>query len=73
MQSIRVLIADDHPVYRDGLRVLLDSLPQAEVVGEAQIPMIGGQGGLGHADGFQRDGVNQLGTQHRIPLTHGSR
>jgi DNA-binding NarL/FixJ family response regulator len=35
MESIRVLIADDHPVYRDGLRILLDSLPEAEVVGEA--------------------------------------
>jgi DNA-binding NarL/FixJ family response regulator len=35
MERIRVLIADDHPVFRDGLRVLLDSLPEAEVVGEA--------------------------------------
>jgi DNA-binding NarL/FixJ family response regulator len=35
MERIRVLIADDHPVYRDGLRTLLDSLPDAEVVGEA--------------------------------------
>jgi DNA-binding NarL/FixJ family response regulator len=35
MDKIRVLIADDHPVYRDGLRTLLDSLPDAEVVGEA--------------------------------------
>jgi DNA-binding NarL/FixJ family response regulator len=35
MERIRVLIADDHPVYRDGLRSLLDSLPEAEVVGEA--------------------------------------
>ena len=35
MESIRVLIADDHPVFRDGLRVLLDSLPDAEVAGEA--------------------------------------
>lgn len=35
METIRVLIADDHPVFRDGLRALLDSLPDAEVVGEA--------------------------------------
>src|SRR3954452_3983370 len=35
MERIRVLIADDHPVYRDGLRILLDSLPDAEIVGEA--------------------------------------
>ncbi|MEO8286243.1 MAG: response regulator transcription factor [Chloroflexota bacterium] len=35
MESIRVLIADDHPVFRGGLKILLDSLPDAEVVGEA--------------------------------------
>jgi DNA-binding NarL/FixJ family response regulator len=35
MESIRVLIADDHPVFRDGLRTLLGSLPEAELVGEA--------------------------------------
>jgi DNA-binding NarL/FixJ family response regulator len=33
--SIRVLIADDHPVFRDGMRGLLGSLPDMEVVGEA--------------------------------------
>jgi DNA-binding NarL/FixJ family response regulator len=32
---LRVLIADDHPVFRKGLRVLLTSLPEATVVGEA--------------------------------------
>ncbi|WP_433374001.1 response regulator [Streptosporangium sp. CA-115845] len=31
----RVLIADDHPVYRDGLRMMLASTDQAEVVGIA--------------------------------------
>jgi DNA-binding NarL/FixJ family response regulator len=35
MESIRVLIADDHPMFRDGLRALLASLPEAEVAGEA--------------------------------------
>src|SRR5829696_5087171 len=35
METIRVLIADDHHVYRDGLRTPLDSPPEAEVVGEA--------------------------------------
>jgi DNA-binding NarL/FixJ family response regulator len=33
--TVRVVIADDHPIVRDGLRVLLDSLPDMELVGEA--------------------------------------
>jgi DNA-binding NarL/FixJ family response regulator len=33
--SIRVLIADDHPLFRDGMRGLLGSLADMEVVGEA--------------------------------------
>jgi DNA-binding NarL/FixJ family response regulator len=32
---IRVLVADDHPIFRDGVRALLNSIPQTEVVGEA--------------------------------------
>ena len=32
---IRVLIADDHPLFRGGLRALLDSIADTEVVGEA--------------------------------------
>ena len=32
---LRVLLADDHPVFRKGLRALLTSLPEATVVGEA--------------------------------------
>lgn len=32
---IRVLIADDHPVFLEGLRLLLDSTPDLEVVGAA--------------------------------------
>lgn len=35
MEPIRVLIADDHPLFRDGLRTLLLSGSEAEVVGEA--------------------------------------
>ncbi len=35
MDPIRVLLADDHPVVRSGLRALLDSLPGYEVVAEA--------------------------------------
>lgn len=35
MDAVRVLIADDHPVFRNGLRALLASAPEMEVVGEA--------------------------------------
>ena len=32
---IRIVLADDHPVYRDGLRALIDRSPDLELVGEA--------------------------------------
>ncbi len=35
MSGVRVLIADDHPVFRYGLRALLSAEPTTEVVGEA--------------------------------------
>jgi DNA-binding NarL/FixJ family response regulator len=35
MQNIRIVTADDHPIFRDGLRRLLDAEPYFEVVGEA--------------------------------------
>lgn len=35
MEPLRVLIADDHPVFRDGLRALLDAAPDLVLVGEA--------------------------------------
>ena len=34
-ERIRVLIADDHPLFRKGLRGLLESVAGIEVVGEA--------------------------------------
>jgi DNA-binding NarL/FixJ family response regulator len=34
-EPIQVLVADDHPLFRDGLRTLLASAPDAELVGEA--------------------------------------
>jgi len=35
MTSIRVLIADDHTLFREGLRAVLTSVPDTDVVGEA--------------------------------------
>ena len=35
MDTLRVLIADDHMLFRDGLRALLFTAPDAELVGEA--------------------------------------
>ncbi len=34
MEAIRILIADDHTLFREGLRALFDSLPGYETVGE---------------------------------------
>jgi DNA-binding NarL/FixJ family response regulator len=35
MTALRILIADDHPVFRFGLRALLDAMPDTSVVGDA--------------------------------------
>src|SRR5258706_7073003 len=35
MEPLRVLIADDHPLFRHGLSTLLSAAPDFEVVGEA--------------------------------------
>ena len=35
MKKLRILLADDHKMLREGLRVLLDSQPGMRVVGEA--------------------------------------
>lgn len=37
--AVRVVIADDHPMFRDGLRRLLESEPGFSVVGEAATPL----------------------------------
>ncbi len=34
-QTVRILVADDHPIFRDGLRKLLEAEKDFEVVGEA--------------------------------------
>jgi len=35
LQPTRILIADDHPIFRDGLRRLLETEPDLKVIGEA--------------------------------------
>ena len=35
LQPVRILLADDHPIFRDGLRRLLEAEPGFHVVGEA--------------------------------------
>ena len=35
METIRLIIADDHTLFRDGLRALFALLPEIELVGEA--------------------------------------
>lgn len=49
--SIRLLIADDHALFREGLRALLSATPDIVCVGEAAT----GEGTLSHATALQPD------------------
>jgi DNA-binding NarL/FixJ family response regulator len=71
MEPIRVLIADDHPLYRDGLRTMLERAPETEIVGEATT----GDEAITLADALQPDvalmdvqmpGVNGVEATRRI-------
>lgn len=70
-ERIRVLIADDHPLFRDGLRVMLEAAGGFEVVGEATT----GEEAVALAAGLQPDvvlmdiampGVNGIEATRRI-------
>ena len=50
-EQIRILIADDHTLFRDGLRALFHSLPDTEVVGEAAT----GEQAISQAEKLQPD------------------
>jgi DNA-binding NarL/FixJ family response regulator len=71
MERITVLIADDHAHFRDGLRALLSSAPDIEVVGEAA----SGDEAVSHAARLQPDvilmdvqmpGINGIDATRRI-------
>lgn len=51
MESIRILIADDHTLFRSGLRVLFESLAEMTVCGEAE----SGQEAINLAESLQPD------------------
>jgi len=75
MDRIRILIADDHPVFRYGLRALLQAEPATEVVGEAMT----GNEAIALATSLQPDvilmdlnmpGINGIEATRRILATH---
>jgi DNA-binding NarL/FixJ family response regulator len=77
MKKIRVLIADDHTLFREGLRALLNTMPDIEVVGEAGE----GESAIAQVATIQPDvilmdinmpGVNGIEATRRILKTHPS-
>lgn len=52
-EPVRVLVVDDHPMFREGLRVALDAIPGVEVVAEAA----GGMAAVSAAEAHQPDVV----------------
>jgi DNA-binding NarL/FixJ family response regulator len=53
MEAIRVLIMDDHPIFRRGIRWILDAAPDIDVIGEAE----NGQEAIDMADRMAPDVV----------------
>ena len=54
-ETVRILLADDHPILRDGLRRLLEVEPDLRVIymssySESAVIRLGGLGGLGGLD-----------------------
>ena len=75
MDTIRILIADDHALFREGLRALFSALPDIEVVGDAA----DGAAAVTQVDAVQPDvvlmdinmpGINGIEATRRILITH---
>ncbi len=75
MDAIRTLIADDHALFREGLRALFGALPDIEIVGEAA----DGEAAIKQVEATQPDvvlmdinmpGVNGIEATRRILSTH---
>src|SRR5205085_8014970 len=75
VDRIRILIADDHPVFRYGLRALLQAEPATQAVGEAMT----GDEAVGLATSLQPDvvlmdlnmpGINGIEAIRRILATN---
>jgi len=75
MDTIRLLIADDHALFREGLRALFSALPDIEVMGEAA----DGEAAIIQVDALKPDvvlmdinmpGVNGIDATRKILSTH---
>jgi len=66
--TVKVLIVDDHPVVRDGLRGVIEAEPDMEVVGEAGD---GAEALARVADGGAGDGVDVVLMDLRMPRMGG--
>ena len=67
MVPIRVLIVDDHPLFRDGVRALLNSISEAEVVGEAAT----GEEAIAQAVALHPDVILRIWRVASIPFRSG--
>lgn len=74
MNSLRILIADDHPVFRHGVRALLEATPEMDVVGEVTT----GEEAIAQAEALQPEvvlmdiqmpGVNGIDATRQIVQT----
>jgi DNA-binding NarL/FixJ family response regulator len=53
LETLRILVTEDHPLFRKGMISLLSTVPEFEVVGEARI----GEEAVAHALDLQPDMV----------------